>query len=345
MALKKKYDVFIAYHGTYASTGSKQYADTIYDYLTGRGLKCFYFPKSDRDVFKANIVEAMTSRTFILVCTNGVCRRKDGKIDTANHYELSTEIDAFYAMTQMGEASVTDAKVISCGDFRDGDENRLHELFYNRTHLKFDSSEAGLHAIYEWVTSRLINQKSWLDTQITTEIKEVFATRASMNQSCRFDDLIATAKCVRAVGISNSELTSRVNPNAIKNCIENGGSIELLFLKPDGKYTQLREQEEGLRTNRIRNITDINIETAFDFLAGINTNRSNFKLYTYDILPRQNMIFIDDYLILQYYANKVPGIENPSFFIEKQPSSPLYDFCERAYNYLKSQATLLEMQS
>lgn len=343
MSFKKMYDVFIAYHGSYATEGSRSYADKIYDYLSSHGLECFYFPHANKDIYKANIIEVMRSRVFLLVCTNGLHLLEDGKIDPKNHYELSTEIDAFYALTQIGEVSVTDAKVVVCGDFHKGDESKFHELFANRTHFFHEGSEADLQKLYEWVIERTARRKTWQETQITSEIKEVFATRASMNQSCRFDDLIATAHTVRVIGISNSEVTARINPNAVINCVEHGGNVEMLFLDPDGQFTRLREQEEGLRANRIKNITNVNIETAIGFYDKIQTNKDNFKLYTYDKQPRMNMIFVDNYLILQYYANNIPGIENPSFFIEKQDNSPIFKFCENMYNYLKSGAIQIEV--
>ncbi len=344
MYLKKEYDVFIAYHGSYEKGGSKEYADMIYDRLTEKGLKCFYFPRSAKDAYKANIIEVMRSRVFILVATSNLHVDKNRRIDAKYHYELSTEIDAFYALTQISQASVKDAKVLVCGECRKGDESEIHELFANRTHFYYeDEEEDTLAQLENWVFERIKKNITWNETQITSEIKEVFATRASMNQSCKLDDLIAVAKSVKAVGISNSELTARINPSAISNCIEHGGKIELLFLDPDGEYTALREVEEGLRKNRIKNITNINIETAIEMIDRLSCNKENFTLYTYDKQPRMNMIFVDDYLILQYYSNNIPGINNPSFFIEKREESPIFLFCQRAYDYLKSVASPIEV--
>lgn len=342
MDFLKTYDVFIAYHGSYEQNGSKKYADEIYEYLTSKGLKCFYFPRSAKDIYKANIIEVLKSRTFLLVCTNGLHTDK-GRIDNTHHYELSTEIDAFYAMTQMGNITVKEAKVIACGEFMKGDEMHLHELFANRTHIYYNGEESVLATIYNWVQRHGKETLSWSETQKTTEIKQVFATRATIKESCHFDDLIASAKRVRAVGISNSELTARINPGAIKNCIDRGGTIEILFLDPEGVYTSLREKEEGLRTNRIRNITNINIETALDMRDRCaEAFRDNMSLYIYDEQPRMNIILIDDYLLLQYYSNNMPGIQNPSFLVERQKDSPVFDFCEASYEYLKGKARRLE---
>lgn len=343
MNFKKEYDIFLAYHGSHEDGGSRQYATDVYRFLSEKGIRCFFFPFSGKDVYKANIIEVMKSRLFLLVCTGHIHTDEFGKIDSRRHYELSTEIDAFYALTQIGNGTVKDAKVLVCGECQKGREGALHELFANRTHLYYDGDAAVLDEVYDWVRSRLENTVTWNETQTTSEIREVFATRASMNQGCHFDDLIATAKHVRAVGISNSELTARINPSAIENCIAHGGQIEILFLDPDGKHTPLREQEEGLRPGRIRNITNLNIETAQDMIAALPAGKERFRLYTYDMLPRMNMIFVDEYLILQYYSNKIPGINNPSFFVEKKSDSPVFTFCERAYEFLKNNATPLEV--
>ncbi|MCH5160248.1 MAG: hypothetical protein J1F66_05345 [Clostridiales bacterium] len=342
MSLTKTYDVFIAYHGSYDPEGARTYADKVYEYLNDEcKLKCFYFPKSSSDIYKANMLEVMRSRVFLLVCTDGLHRLKSGKIDPVHHHELATEIDAFYAMTQMGEANVTDAKVVVCGEFRKGDEEHIHELFANRTHFYYD--ENSIDQLYQWVLSRLDASSTWQQTQITHEIQAVFATRAAMNQSCKINDLVAQAKSVRVVGISNSEMTARINPDAIINCIENGGIIEMIFLDPEGEFTKKREQEENLRQDRIKIITQVNIGTACTFYERMTKNRENFTLYKYDKQPRMNMIFVDDKLILQYYANNIPGIQNPTFLVERQSNSPVYEFCEKVYAYLKESAVALEV--
>lgn len=341
MRFHKEYDVFIAYHGSYENNGSKAYADKVYNYLNSKGIQCFYFPASCKDIYKANIIEVMKSRMFILVCTNGL-HTKQGKIDNAQHYELSTEIDAFYAMTQIGNVTVKEAKVFACGEYIKGSESSLHELFANRTHFYYNGDDSVLEDLYSWITTHKGQNHSWNDSQITTEIRQVFATRASMNQSCHFDDLVASAKSIRAAGISNSELTSRINPGAIANCIQNGGTIELLFLDPDGEYTAFREKEEGLRPNRIKNITNVNIDEALFTRSNMGDKKNSIRLFTYDLLPRMNIIFVDDYLLLQYYANRIAGNQNPTFFIKRQKDSPIFSFCEQAYEFIKNKSTEME---
>lgn len=342
----KKYDVFLAYHGSYDHAGSRSYADAVYHFLVENGVSCFYFPVSNNDVYKANIIEVMRAKIFLLVCTAGIHTTENKRLDCKQHYELSTEIDSYYALTQIGENKVQNAKVLACGDFHKGDASMLHELFSNRTHFYYDGSDDMVFPeLLNWIRSRIAMTTSWQAQQVTSEIQAVYATRAAMNQDCHFDELIANASNVRAVGISNSEMTARINPGAVANCIKNGGTVEILFLDPDGHYTPLREQEEGLRKNRIKRITEVNIDTALDMYERVPNQENRLRLYLYDKLPRMNMIFIDDGLILQYYANNIAGIDNPTFFIKRTRLSPIYDFCNREYEYLKSEATLIDPKS
>ena len=57
-------------------------------------------------------------------------------------------------------------------------------------------------------------------------------------------------------------------------------------------------------------------------------------------MPRLNMIFIDgEPLLLQYYANAVPGASNPCFYIKKKEDGQLYDFFYEQYQYIRERGT------
>ena len=127
-----------------------------------------------------------------------------------------------------------------------------------------------------------------------------------------------------------------MNPEALIFALKQGADIEILFLNPDSEYTLQREKEENLREGRIKSITVSNIEYAIDLKESLPDDLKNkFRLYTYDALPRMNVIVIDTDIILQYYANKVAGMSNPCFLIKKKDISPLYDFCLNTYNSIK----------
>jgi len=340
--IKSDYDVFLAYHGSYGSDGAKKTADVIYDYLVSLNLKVFYFPKSGRDTYKANVIDVMRSRTFLLICNEKIAKTPDKRIDHAQHYHLSTEIDAFYALTQFGDnVSVQDSKILVTGDYagREGEESKLHELFANRTHF-FLKDIADLREIGEWIKERVRidseEETTWQQSQTTKEVKKVFAKRSYMSQKCNLSQMVASAKSIRCVGISNSELAMKLSPEAMRFALTRGASIEILFLDPNGKYTADREREEDFRPGKIGRITKGNIEHCLDFSAQLNDEqKERYKLLLYDVQPRLNMIIIDDTVLLQYYANQVPGMNNPCFLIKKQDGeSPLYDFCVASYNEL-----------
>lgn len=348
----KDHDVFIAYHGSYENGGSKTIADQLYQFLVKKKLKVFYYPASQRDVYKANIIDVMKSKTFLLVCNECLHLMPNNRIDQSFHYELSTEIDAFYALTQFGnDVSVQDSKILVCGDYFDkrkqGQESYFHELFANRTHCFYDENtpELSFNTIYEWIEGRLATRAtcdSWQDSQTSSEVREVFARRSSMSQKCNLPEMVASAKNIRCLGISNSELTSKMDPEAIKFALSHGANIELMFLDPDGEYTAMREKEEGLRPGRIKNITLNNLETAFDIKNNLPCEeKERYRLYKYDLQPRLNVIILDSHIILQYYANSIPGLSNPCFLIERQDISPLYDFCVSVYEELKKNAVAI----
>jgi len=348
---KREYDVFLAYHGTYNSNGSKPLADLVYKFLTQLNYKVFYFPESGRDSYKANIIDVMKSRVFLLITNENLPKLPSGRIDASTNYELATEIDAFYALTQFGgDVSVQDSKVLMSGNYRglEGQEANIHELFSNRTHFFYDSEES-LVQLEKWLEERIMAKneiEEWNKSHTTNESIEVFSKRSSMSQQINLPQLITTSSSIRAVGISNSELTMKMDLEAIKFAIDKGSKIELLFLAPDSKFTREREIEEGLRPTKIKNITLFNIDNAIDTREKLPEKlRSNYRIFTYDLQPRMNIIILDNYAILQYYANKLQGMSNPCFFIEKQSfNSPLYDFCVAAYEHIRSISVEMEIQ-
>ncbi|MDE7453453.1 MAG: hypothetical protein K2N22_03505 [Clostridia bacterium] len=352
--IKKDFDVFIAYHGSYDKNGTKSICDRLYDYLKQNGIRPFYFPRSDKDTYKANIIEVLRSKTFILVSNENIHVTQNNEIDVAHHYELATEIDAFYALTQAGtDVHVLDSKVLVCGDYMDkrkkGQEAELHGLFANRTHffMNNEDEEQSFAEVLKWIKERLNLRKDsnvWQTSQTSTEVKQIFVKRSSMSQQIDLPNILAHSKNIRAMGISNSELTSKMDPEALQFAIDRGATVEMLFLDPDSLYTAAREKEEGLRDGRIRNITLNNIDTAIDFKLRLPENqRDNYKMYKYSKVPRMNVILLDSYAILQYYANSEAGMRNPCFLIEKQEVSPLYDFCEESYLKIKNVSTEIEV--
>ncbi len=350
--IKKEYDVFIAYHGTYEPGSSFDTAERLYKCLVKRGLNAFFFPECKSDTYKVNMVNVLKSKTFIFVCNDSIHRKGDGSIDQSFHYELSLEIDAFYALTQMEDEQINskDSKVFVCNsngiDGFKGIESKLHPLFSDRTHLFFKENDPDYDEVYEWIISRIKDDKPSWKIKTTSEIEKVYPKRSSMNQDYDLASLIANSNNIRCVGISNTEMTAKMDKDAMEYALNNGAVIELMFLDPFGKYTSIREKEENHIPGRIKEITISNMGYPQDMKKRLPDDAaSRLHILTYDVLPRMNIIIIDNTVLLQYYANAVAGLDNPCFVIVKDKNSlhsPLYEYCIQTYETLKKYAKELQ---
>lgn len=336
--LNKRYSVFIAYHGTYAEGGSRVYAEKIYEYLKGKGLSCFYFPVSNRNGnYKANIKEIMESSLFILVCTNGIKKERNGRINIREHLDLYTEIDTFWGLTQLGEVTINDSTVVAIGnDFKKGSESFLHPLFQDRVALFFDDfNEHACGEVYTWVKDRL-KEKEELTEGISFEIKKLYSKRNKIKIN-DLQELIKKAVKIQSIGISNTTICDMNIMDAVSEFLKKGGELEILFLDPDSENTRRRTIEECLhRKGRIAVETkksfDIMLDTINDCECPVYA-----KLYLYDLVPRINALFIDDTLILQYYSYNNMGKDNPTLLIERTCSnSPLFDYTKATFEYVRS---------
>ena len=334
---KKKYDVFLAYHGTYETGGSYEIANKLFEYLTNQGLSCFFFPKTDHVSYKSNVIDVIASRTFLLICNQSIHLNHDGEINKQYHYELSTEIDTFYGMVQLGtDVQSKDAKIfVADENWKRGSEQKFHPLFDARTH--FYLTDNNLATIF-------INVKKWIDTRLIaqslkhnslSEHIQAYFKRSILTEDISIRNLITHAKFVYAAGISNTELMN-VDYDIYKNSLARGCIFKIIYLDPSCDETANREKEEGVRKGRIKTITENNLQIAEDIYDEINENvRQNFKIYLYRRVPRINILIIDDIAILQFYDSFNRGMFNPSFLIKKKSEyDSMYQYCMDKFNEL-----------
>ncbi len=328
--LSKVYDVFIAYHGSFERDGSRPIAEKIYKYLEHNGLNCFYFPYDKDDSYKANLVEAVRSRTLLFICSNSLQTTQNGVLDRKFHYDLHAELDVFYGLTQMeDDVQAKDAKVVVVGNkWAKGEEERLHPLFMGRTHIFFNNDASCLAEIRDWVLDRLAEQKEKFNAIDSSDIFKTYMTRSEMMVDIDYKRCMERAKKVSAIGISNTELM-RNEYSVFGKILEKGGEINIAFLQPEGRFTQIREIEEKVKKGRIADTTNYNMQIARDIYDELtNDTRSRFHVYTYDRAPRINLIILDDIALLQYYDSFNRGMYNPSFVIKKNVNGRLFKYCE-----------------
>lgn len=335
----RKYSVFIAYHGTYAETGSRKYAEQIFECLEKEGISCFCFTKNNSNRnYKANVKEVLESDLFLLICTNDIKREKNGSIKIREHLDLFMEIDTFWGLTQIGDVAINDSMVVGIGNqFKKGSEALLHTMFKDRVGLLFDNfNDDTLCEISKWVKERM-KEKEKLYAGQSFEIKKLYTKRNKI-QNNKLQELIGSAKIIRAIGISNSTLCEMNMSDALSDFLKKGGELEILFLDPKSKNTLKRTAEEKQRKGRIADETKRSFNGMLDVIHNCNCP-VKAKLYLYDLVPRINALFIDDTLILQYYSYNNMGKDNPTMLIEKDMRiSPLFEYTLSTFEYVLNTA-------
>lgn len=227
---ERNYDIFIAYHGTYDSNGSCSKAEQLCDFLESKGYSVFFFPRYPGDAYKANYLAVMQSKTFLLVCNDHIARDENGKINKIEHYDLSYEIDAFYALTQtQQDVSVQDSKVLMYGNDPLGAEANLHELFANRPHFRAiqEKDDDIFHKVYDWLKNRLPTMYSidnfnrcrtgiWYSREHYEHDIDSMDRFLSKDENGHYIVQKITMCCYTAGSILNPEAVTNVNRNTAK---------------------------------------------------------------------------------------------------------------------------------
>lgn len=341
---RTKYDIFIAYHGSFSDQGSVKDARAIFKYLTEQGFKCFFFPECNNNgSYKANVKEILESRCFLLVCNSNIGVDKDGALSVQEHLNLFIEIDTFWGLTQIGDVQINDSAVVALGaDFHKGEEARLHPLFRDRNAIYSDEINGDLlNRIVSWALGRK-NETEKLTEGMSFEVEAVYGNRTFVSQE-RIRRAIAEADKIVSIGIGNNEISGyNYLTDVLVKFLKRGGELEIYYLNPESEIIFQRAVEEGLpRRDRISRLSKNLINNMLDLRAQIPGARVG--LYIYDLQPRINAIIIDDLMLLQFYSYGDAGMSNPVFLLKRQKNqSPLCDFVLHIYAYIKNRATRQE---
>ena len=342
-------DVFIAYHGTYSDSGSLPKAKELFYFLQSQGVKCYFFPNQASDYFASTPIAAQKSDKFIFVCNDSVETNLDGTVMNNGVYQ---EITAFWNCIYEGKRCRSDAKVYAYGGFTSQRANDLHLAFQGVAHFDENiySQEQCFQSVLEWVLNK--SEDSVNDAPAnakrdgvgggsdgtSSELKTVFIRRSTMNKSWDLRKMISVAEQIECLGISNNEITLKMDSHVLLEALDRGAHIEVLFLDPRGRNIRAREREE----KQVKNTIVDNTKTTLNYIMRIKKNNElgktfdNLKVYVYDKIPRMNMVFIDNtYLLLQYYANSVPGASNPCFYIKRQSDDEIFDFYYKQYKLIR----------
>lgn len=341
-------DLFIAYHGTYNGDGSLSKAKELFYYLESKGIKCYFFPNEKNDYFANTPVAVKNSHKFILVCNPSLQRKSDGSIQSNGVYQ---EVTTFWNCIYEGKRNRGDARVYAYDGMTMEDANELHIAFQGVAHIQEGQNvENSFEEVYRWVlgNEQSVAYNGNIDTHAAPEIlkdtsnelKTVYVRRSMMNKNWNLRKMISVAGKIECLGISNNELTLKMDASILLDALNRGAHIELVFLDPKSKFTRFREKEEGQVKNTIKNNTNTTLSYAIRLKNKneYNVVFDNLKIYTYDRLPRMNMIIIDEtHMLLQYYANSIPGASNPCFYIKKQFENQIFDFYYNQYKKIRAE--------
>jgi Domain of unknown function (DUF5919) len=153
------------------------------------------------------------------------------------------------------------------------------------------------------------------------DVTGVYATRSEFLASVPPHTLFGDATSIRACGLSLNLICQQYSERELIRMVQRGGSLQCLFLDPDGAAIRRREQEEGYSTGALSELTRLNIRSLQDRVRAQlpEDDRSRLEIATYDETIRFNIILVDDRVgIMQPYLPTTRGIESPTFVLERR---------------------------
>lgn len=176
--LNYKYDVFIAYHGTYSSGGSYETAKEIAEYLKKvRGEdKVYIFNSQDGEPWDKTPLFLSESRTLIVVVNNNVLIDNNGHIaskrtseNSLQPYQLYVEISTFRQQVNAADRSAQTLNFIYCGEDKTDNGARMFcsnlvpgiEVLNNVFGKNYKSPDGSYEIVNEWIDSAISIQKTF----------------------------------------------------------------------------------------------------------------------------------------------------------------------------------------
>lgn len=153
------------------------------------------------------------------------------------------------------------------------------------------------------------------------DVTAVYATRSEFMASVSPHTLFGNATSIRATGLSLNLICQQYPERELIRMVERGGSLQCLFLDPDGAAIRQREQEENHPPGLLSDLTRINIRSLHDRVRSQlpQDAQSRLQIAKYDETIRFNVVLVDDRLgIVQPYLPATRGIESPTFVLERK---------------------------
>jgi hypothetical protein len=153
------------------------------------------------------------------------------------------------------------------------------------------------------------------------DVTAVYATRSELMSSYPPHVLFDGATTIRACGLSLNLICQQYGVHGLRRLIKRGGSIQCLFLDPDGSAIRLREQEENYEPGALSDLTRLNIRSLQDRVRTQlpEDARSRLEIAVYDETIRFNIVLVDEQVMtVQPYLPAMRGIDSPTFVLRRR---------------------------
>ncbi|WP_025274254.1 DUF5919 domain-containing protein [Haloglycomyces albus] len=174
------------------------------------------------------------------------------------------------------------------------------------------------------------------------DVTAVYPTRSQFTSEMSAHEIFDDASEIKAAGLSLNTICQQYPTERLVDLIENGTSVELLFLNPTGTSINEREEEEGFQAGYLSALTQLNIDTVSRVLTSLSDDAlGRFEIRLYDEPIRFNLLFVNDEVgVAQPYLPASRGVDSPTFVLEKTRQRGLYQTFRSIYLELWDRGTI-----
>jgi hypothetical protein len=154
----------------------------------------------------------------------------------------------------------------------------------------------------------------------TLDISRIFLDRADFVHHVPPQTLFVQAKRIRSCGLSLNLVCQQYPDQKLGRLLEEGTSVECLFLDPAGESMRLRGIEEGHPAGHLSTLTRLNIDVMQRLRSKVSDEAGErLQLRTYEAPIRFNITLIDQRLcVMQVYMPYMRGVEAPTYILERR---------------------------
>lgn len=170
------------------------------------------------------------------------------------------------------------------------------------------------------------------------DVDAIYSTRSEFTSRIPPHALFDGATDIRAAGLSLNILCQQYADEGLRSLIENGASVQCLFLDPAGEAIKAREREEGYGAGHLSSLNHLNIQILVQRVRErlSETARDRLFIATYDETIRFNITIVDGALaIVQPYLHAARGVEAPTLLVRRRDAvSGLFPVFEQTFSWL-----------